>query len=408
MTRFLSQILGATEPTFSQSIQQLERASGHPSADIRLTAELRLKLRTKLMELGLDPQDTTGPELYEALQQKLQADEIQVRRALGIKPTADADTVVSRVHLYLEHRDMPKQCFALKTSVAKRLLKKKPPKTVMKRLHYRSLDSMLKHEPVAALYAAALAVEPASWHKTFREQYLKLRPSDFETRSMHLIHPTSARWLEIAAQFVAQTHHNIISFKELGSIVMLPVTTHLEGQAITTLLLTLEEMNASRAYSSFAKLQQVKSHFGSIIRDTATAEPTTSASLAGQPVAWRTIHRYYAQDQKAYHPEVFEPHVQPEDLSWLRNETILSGIAPTLRFWHGTESLGLLHNGQPVSCNVLDVALGFCNKLSFEDRIVHFVRDNIWHDLMLKYLHERNVEEVVHQQLAGELAEGTV
>ncbi|HSX34817.1 MAG TPA: hypothetical protein VLF62_04195 [Candidatus Saccharimonadales bacterium] len=404
MTRFLSRALGALEPTFSQGIQQLEQAAGRPGTDIRLTADIMRRTRDKVGELGLDPNDTTGQELYGALQERLKRDEQTVRTTLGIAEGASPDEVISRIQKFLEKHDAPKACFALKASVAKRLLKKKPPKVAMKRLGYRSVDSMLKHESPAQLYAAALMVEPASWHKTYREQYAKLTPSDFETRTISLHQPSSKKWLDLAHQFVASEHHNILSFRELGAVVLLPIDHAVDGLAITTLLLVLEEFNGIRAHSSYAKLQQVKPDFGKRLQESSVTEPYTSATLAGQPVPWRMIQRYYARFTDAYHPEIFEPHVQPEDLQWSSGERTLTSLEPTLRFWEGGENLGLLDDtGQVVSCNALDVALSYCNHLPFQDRIVHFMRDNLWHELMMHYLNQENLEAAVHQQLSAEL-----
>jgi hypothetical protein len=404
MTRFLSVALGASEPTFSQGIQQLEQAAGRPGTDIRLTADIMRRTREKIAALGLDPNDTTGRELYGQLQERLRQDEQKVRAALNIADDASPDDIISRVQQFLEKQDLPKSCFALKASVAKKLLKKKAPKTAMKRLGYRSLDSMLKHESPANLYAAALMCEPASWHKTFREQYTKLTPSDFETRDIAATHPVSKKWQQLAHEFVSAEHHNIMSFRELGAVVLLPIDHAVDGLAITTLLLALEEMNGIRAHSSYAKLQQVKPDFGKRLQESSVTEPYTSATLAGQPVPWRMIQRYYARFTDAYHPEIFEPHVQPEDLQWISGEKTLATLEPTLEFWEGGENLGLLdETGQIVSCNALDVALGYCNHLSFQDRIVHFVRDNVWHELMMRYLNQENLETAVHQQLSAEL-----
>lgn len=403
MTRFLTAALGAQEPTFSHSIRQLEQAAGLPSTDIRLTSEIVQQLRVKIGELGLDPNDTTGPELYAALQLKLEQDEASVRRVLGIDADANADSVMSQVRQYIEKHEMPKNCFALKLSVARRMLKKKPPRTAMKRLGYRSVDSMLKHESPALLFAAALIAEPASWHRAFREQYVKLTPSDFESRKIALVFPQTKRWQTMAYDFVANARHNIISFRELGTVVLLPMQQNIDGLAITTSLLILEEMNGIRAYSSFAKLQQVKPHFGRIVQESAADEPFTSAMLAGQPVPWRMIQRYYAKFQDAYHADIFEPHVQPDDLLWYQGEELLAGLEPSLHFWQNTAMLALLHEDEPVSFNVLDVALGYSNHLPFTERIVHFFRDNLWHELMMRYLHQENLEAAVHQQLSREL-----
>ncbi|HSW99597.1 MAG TPA: hypothetical protein VLH38_01025 [Patescibacteria group bacterium] len=404
MTRFLSAALGATEPTFSQGIQQLEQAAGRPGTDIRLTATILQETRKKIAALGLDPNDTTGRELYGALQQRLKHDEQVLRQALLIAEDASPDEVVTKVRQYLEKHEAPKNSFALKASVAKRLLKKKPPKAAMKRLGYRSLDSMLKHETPANLYAAALMVEAASWHKIFREQYAKLTPSDFESRKISLSQPTTKRWQQLAQEFVSTEHHNILSFRELGAVVILPLEHVVDGLAITTFLLAMEEMNGIRSHSSYAKLQQVKPDFGKRLQQSSVNEPYTSATLAGQPVPWRMIQRYYARFSDAYHPEIFEPHVQPEDLQWSSGEKILAELEPSLQFWEGSEKLGLVDDtGQIVSCNALDVALSYCNHLPFQDRIVHFVRDNLWHELMMHYLNQGNLEVAVHRQLSAEL-----
>jgi hypothetical protein len=404
MTRFLSRALGALEPSFSQGIQQLEQAAGRPGTDIRLTADIMRRTRDKIAELGLDPNDTTGPELYNALQERLRRDEQTVRTTLGIADGAQPDEVISRIQQFLEKYDEPTASFALKVSVAKKLLKKKPPKVAMKRLGYRSVDSMLKHETPSQLYAAALMVEPASWHKSYREQYAKLTPSDFETRKISLVHPSSKKWLDLAHQFVASEHHNILSFRELGAVVLLPIDHAVDGLAITTLLLVLEEFNGIRSHSSYAKLQQVKPDFGTRLQESSVTEPYTSATLAGQPVPWRMIQRYYARFSQAYHPEIFEPHVQPEDLQWSSGERTLAKLEPTLKFWEGSENLGLLdETGQVISCNALDVSLSYCNHLPFQDRIVHFMRDNLWHELMMHYLNQENLEAAVHQQLSAEL-----
>src|SRR5688572_28124878 len=125
MTRFLSDALGAQEPAFSSSIRQLEHAAGSPSADIRLTAEVMQRMRAKIGELGLDPNDTTGPELYRALHERLRRDECTIRAALHIDDNTPATDVVRRVHAFLESHAAPRKVFVLKSSVAKRLLKKK-------------------------------------------------------------------------------------------------------------------------------------------------------------------------------------------------------------------------------------------------------------------------------------------
>jgi len=403
MTRFLSQTLGADESSFKTAVQDLERASGHQSMDIRLSTEIMRNTQYKMRQLGLDPHDTTGPELYRALQERLRQDETHLRDTLAIEKDAAPAVVLASLQQFLEKHEIAKGCFALKMSVAKRLLKKVPPKKAMKQLGYRSVDSMLKHEPVAYIYTAAAMIENNQWQQNFYEQYKQLSPSDFEARKMTVMYPKAKKWEKLAKTFVDEAKHNIMCIKELGAVVLLPHETEMPGLAITTFLLVFNDMNTIRAHSSFTKLQQVKPQFGEIVKQAVEQEPLTSAELAGQPVPWRLIQRFYARHSQAYHPDIFEPHVQPEDLAWFDAETLLKDLKPALGFWEGTAALSLLHEGEPVSLNILDVALGHCNNLSFADRIIHFVRENIWHELMMRYLNQENLGEAIQQQLANDL-----
>lgn len=405
MTRFLATALGAKEPNFSQSIRQLERAAGEPQADIRLTEDIKRRTQAKIAQLGLDPKDTTGEELYGALQYRLQQDESELRKRLNITTDAGGQEIVGGVQQFLKKQAHGSLCFALKASVAKSLLKKKPPRVAMKRLGYRSVDSMLKHVPTALVFTAAFIAESPSWRRSFHQQYNNLNPSDFEMRPIELLNPIEKRWQSLSEQFVQTARHNIISFKELGAVVMLPLEAKLDSLAMITLLFACEEMNSIRAHSSFVKLQQVKPNFGQIMRDVCMGEAYIDAQVAGQKINWRMIQRYYAQHPNAYHAEIFEPHVQSEDLSWLHAEDILAETIPELGFWQGTQSLGLLHENGLVSCNVMDVALAQCNHLDFGQRIVHFVRNNLRHELMLGYLQQENLAQTLRQQLAETLGE---
>ena len=202
MTRVLSELLGAKEPEFRLGIRQLERAGGSPSADIRLSAELQQAVQAALRDLGLDPGDTTGPELYSALMARAKQDNGVIRELLGAG--ADDADLTLKIQRLLSKLDVPKKSFALKSSVAKRLLKKNPPKKAMKQLGYRSIDSMLKHESVAQLYGAAAITENATWHRQLLSSYKQLGATDFESRDITIVAPLNKRWEKLALDYVGE------------------------------------------------------------------------------------------------------------------------------------------------------------------------------------------------------------
>src|SRR4051794_10224877 len=117
MTRFLSEALEAPEPFFRQGLRRLEAANGHPNTDIRFSSEVRQATYGKLKQLGLDPRDTTQKELFQALQERVKADDARLvktlRRQAAQYVSAEGKVVDGMVHAL---KNMPgnHSCFALK------------------------------------------------------------------------------------------------------------------------------------------------------------------------------------------------------------------------------------------------------------------------------------------------------
>lgn len=405
MTRVLSELLGVNPLKLRAGLDQLERASGHNSTDIRLSSEVNQAMRYKLKQLGLDPSDTTGEELYRALQARIQSDDGRLVAKLRQKyGSFDPAQDMSHVAKELSKLPLHNSCFVLKVTVGKRLLKKFPPKHAMKALGYRSFESFLKHESLPAIYAASLLTESPSWHRQFYDQYKKLKPTDFEIRAMNIMSPDTVRWQKLASTQVAARKHNVLGFHDLGAIVLLPLPEERPPAAVTTsLLLALHAMNEVKAASTFLKLCQVKPDFGTSLMQVVHGEPSLSAQMFGREVSWHVIQRYYARFVDRFRAEIFEPHIQADDLSWHSIEKVLTHIDPAMEFWHHTTHLSLLQDHQPVSFNIIDVALNYCNGLDYQHRIVRYFRHSLWHELIIRYLKHDNVEQLVLGGLENEL-----
>jgi hypothetical protein len=263
---------------------------------------------------------------------------------------------------------------------------------------------MLKHESLAHLYAATQLTESASWQKQLVDHYKGLKASDFEIRDMHVSTPTSKRWQALAASMVARTKHNVLSFKELGEVVLLPLPADKPAAAaLTSLLLALHDMNEIRAAGTYLKLSQVKPHFGDTVQSVVRDDLKLTSNIFAAPVSWQIIQRYYGRFADRFRAEIFEPHVQAEDLTWHSIEKVLSYIDPSLDFWRNTTHLGLLHDHQPVSFNIIDAAINCCNELPFEKRVMKYYRQSLWHELVIRYLKHDNVEQSVVAGLQSEL-----
>jgi ribokinase len=71
MSRSLQELLGNDHPLFVRNMAELERASGQAGIDVRLIAEITEKAHRVMRELGIDTADTSGAELYHALNASL-------------------------------------------------------------------------------------------------------------------------------------------------------------------------------------------------------------------------------------------------------------------------------------------------------------------------------------------------
>jgi hypothetical protein len=257
--------------------------------------------------------------------------------------------------------------------------------------------------------AAAWLSEGPAWQKRLLEQYKKLSPSDFENRTIQIAHPTGVRWSKLSDTTVAHSRHNLLSFKELGAIVFLPLPGTVPQGAVTASFgLALHELNEIRSASSFLKLNQVKADFGKVVSGIVSDEARLDSQLLDQPVSWHLIQRYYARLAHKFREEVFGPHLQLDDMVWHPVEQTLGKIEPSFKFWHDTSHLGVLDGHQPVSLNLIDAALNLCNKIPYEKRAVHYFQKSLWHEIMLGYLNQEPVEQTVLSQLQPQLAEEVV
>lgn len=404
MSRFLSELLQAKEPMFTMAVEQLEKATGNQALDAKLTAEVITKAQLKARELGLDPKDTTGEELYHALLSMVKKhDEFLARKLGGMDPEDVAD-MLPRMKTAVEELDIPKRVWVLKTSVAKKLLQSMPPKNVMKHLGYKSIDSMIKREPIFEIYGALRFAEESKWLNMFLTKYKSLSPSDFETRNIEIITMDAKKWGEITGDFVKKKRHNITHLKELGVILMLPMPLKkMRGITITVLPLLLHYINEVRLYSAFFKLQQVKPDFGKILVETLIADPDTHAVMAGQNIHWRVIQRYFGKLEHENHPEIFEPHVQPEDLHWRKAEEVLYKMEPALHFWHEMDYVAIVKDGRPIPYSLMDIAISYVNDLPYGQQAIYHFRESLWNEIFMRYVGTKTLEDQILKQLDNEM-----
>lgn len=403
MCKVLADLLGIDDPLFSVGVHQLELASGQPGVDVRLYAEIIRKAHQKTRELGLDPKDTTGKELYHALMELTKKHDEFLAHRLGVRDSSDTAQVLAHAKKFVDSLDIPKNAWVIKQSVARRLLKTTPPKKLMSALGYRSVDSMIKREDSALLFAALRFTESSQWLQGFTRKYKNLKPSDFEMRRITVIHLQDSRLTQYAKEYVARQHHNLTHMKEMGVIALLPLPMErMRGVTIAVLPLLLHYLHEIRMYSAYFKLNQVKKDFGEVVAQTINHDPHNHAKVAGHDVHWRTVHRHFGGHDKA--PEMFEPHVQPDDLWWRKAEDILYRAEPALHFWYGMDFVASHTKSEIVSFNLMDMAVNYVNQLPYGKHVVNHFQAALWNELFIRYIGEPALEYQIIQQLGSDMA----
>lgn len=404
MSTFLRNLLDADEPLFSKGLQQLEQASHRQGVDAKLIGDMHERMTGAMRDLGLDPSDTTGRELYAALLARMAADNQRLAKQIG---GSQPDHVRHMVPLIVKAANKVKtnrKCWVLKHSVAKDLLRKMPPKKLMEHLGYRSVDSMLKRENIDEIYTALRFSEGGDWLNEYNELFKTIKPTDFEIRDISLVIMDHDKYVDLAEKFVVKKLHNVTHTKEMGVIVIVPMhQEEMKGITLKTLPLIFHYINEIRLYSAFFKLKQVNANFGETVVETLVADPSDAAIMAGKHVHWRVIQRYFGKLRDEAHPEAFEPHVHPEDLHWRKAEEMLYELDPEMNFWKDGDYVADMYDGAPITLNLMDVSFSYSNDTPYEERLFYHFRESLWNEIFMRYMGQKTLEDQILKQLDNDM-----
>lgn len=405
MSKLLRDLLAAQEPLFTQSLRELEYLTGKKGVDLKLTAEIIEKTHGAIRSLGLDNNDTTDKELFHALDRRVAEHNENLANSLGSSNTAPIREIIPKLVEVARKVKMPRRCWVLKKSVAKELLREMPPKKMMKHLGYRSIESMFKNENFAELYSALRFSEGGQWLNEYNELFKKrVKPTDFENRGIEIIIMDHDKWVDLTEGFVAKKKHNITHTKELGTIVVVPMKqTHMRGLSLKSLPLLFHYINEIRLYSAFFKLKSTLPNFGEVISETLIADTGTGATISGFHIHWRVIQRYFGKLGEEP-PEVFQPHVQPEDLHWRRAAKVLYEVSPELKFWEDLEYVARVDKDtHPVAFNLFDVSFAYSNHETFQNRYFYHMREALWNEIFMRYMGETELKRQILEQLDNDM-----
>lgn len=186
MSRRIAGIVNEPEKAVAKILAGLEEHNGYPSHDARYIADTHQQLRNKLLELNLDPEDTTAQELFHALQARFESDSRRLDWYFKAARKDFDEKLLLAIRLADSAMELPEQ-WVLKTTAAKNLLRELPPKHVMKVLRYRSVESLLKREKPSKIFVLAEFLESERWNKHMDRLASKLDQTCFEVRRLEIL-----------------------------------------------------------------------------------------------------------------------------------------------------------------------------------------------------------------------------
>jgi hypothetical protein len=398
----LADFLKAREPLFDHMLSELEERTGYQSIDVALTAEILEKSHAAMRALGLKL-DCTGRELYERLVHEVKQHDAHLARTIGGTDPDDVVEMLPLIACRAEQLDMPRDGFFLKEQVAEQMLVATPPPQIMERLGYDTVQAMMASENIYEIFLALRFAEDIDWLNTFDSHYQKLKGSDFTLRPIRIVRFDPEKWGDIAVHFIEKKFHNITHSKEMGAVAIMPLLQkRMRGITLKDLPLIIHYFNEVRLYSSFFKLMADKRNFGEIVATTLIADPPHARVVVGNKIHWRVIQRYFGKHPQG-HPEIFEPHVQPEDLHWRKAEHVLYEIDPELGFWRDMDYVASMKAEGPVTFALMDVSLSYSNELRYDDRYLYHFRESLWNEVFARYLGQKTLEQQVLTKLDNDV-----
>lgn len=399
----LADYLQAQEPLFSEGLKELEQRSGHMAADVQLLAELATKSVAFLSELGLD-NGASASDIYTALLQRSAKDNEAIAKLVGSPDAITLSELIPRLVDLVKSTNFPKECYSLKESVAQDMIKANPPKEIMQRLGYDSIDTLLRHEDIGEIFVALRFAQSPEWLNEFNKAYKKLEVGDFESREIRIVVFDPAKWGDIAEHFVQKKLHNLTHSKEMGVVGVVPMQQpSMVGAPLKILTMLLHYHNEIRLYSAFFKLIATKKNFGDVLSRTLIAGTPKVSIHADHHIHWRVIQRYFAKLDDESHPEILQPHVQPEDLHWRAAEDILFDIEPSLGVWRNLDYVAARRGDDIISLNLIDVAFSYSNGIGFEDRYVYHFKEALWNEIFSRYMGSDVLRQQVLERLDNEI-----
>ncbi len=399
MSRIIADILQIKQPDLHHFIQNLELKTGKPGHDVRLIGDIKKRSNSALRNLKLEYTQATAKEVYFGLQEQARIDNKIICEQLGVTENDSADVMLRKCIKWISSYYKDSEVWAIKNSVIKTLLKKQPPKTLMKILGLRSVDSMLKRNSAYELYSYALCLESNEWCNKLHERMKKLTPSDFDTHSIDPIKVDNERINKLKKSIFPVTQLITPNY-ETGSIIVLTPSHRFSLDVIAVMLSLIESVNELKKHSAYFRSISIRPDFTQKMLEALKKGPPRSSRH--NHASWNSFYRYLVGNEMV-RMKVEQPHITSDDFDSMSSTTVLGQIDSQLSFWDGNDYVFYVDQyGNHVSMHVVDVVTNATNRISYKDARDDYGRTRLREELYARYYqHQPSFEEIMDEFLYG-------
>ncbi len=361
--------------------------------------EIRIIKALKELEISLKP---SFEEVSQALMARAENDDYLLRKNLKFRNYAslkDWQRAISKIKNSnsLSSLNLFKGLF-LKKNFLKTILRKTPPRVLLKVLKYKNVDELLKKENFFEIMASLRFVEGSNWmNEVFLNQYQKLSLSEFEEREIEIL-VLSKKWQNLAQKFIEKKYHNLSHLKEIGLIFLIPEKEDFSGKFLRDFSLILHYLFEISFYNQLFKIFLKKKNFSKIFRETLKGkEPRFNKNLSQKVFI---LQRYLAKENP-FDKRLFLAHLNTEAFHWQEAIKALIEIGFEINkeeldfsFWKNLEWVGDFFENQLISFDLIDNLMSLIKKQDNFKYLYHH-QEALWNKIFEKILGKQELKKLV-------------
>lgn len=403
MSRVLSELWGYPPARLAQLITALESSHDGAAIDVQLIGDIAAASSRAHRLLAIDPADTAPQELYGALRTRASDDNATLARLVGGSHPSAVSEMTPLIVQSLQTQYTGQQCWALKSSVAKKLLRQHLPAQTRQLLGYRSVDSLLKHESALELMTVARYLEDDVWQQALLRSYTALRPTDFEQRPLTILYLDKAVYAKALAPTLRR-HHLVLHCKEMGVVAIAPTPEKvIRGYTLRTWSLAQHYLHEVLAMSSLLKHRQTTAHYGAQVIAALDADDSGHVPVASHYFHWRGVHAHIATQPAPYRSDT-ALHMSAEDWQWSSVNDMIGQLAPELALWHGRGYVAAA-GPVPVGFNIVDIAIDESLDAAFAARSLKYLRRDLETEALRRYLDNAQTRRLLFARMGIDFVE---